>query len=620
MVGWLKALLFVAGGATAAAGTAYLTGLFEPSADRDPPAIAALPDPVSPQPQPAPSDQPQDAPSVSEEPAEEPGDAATMDKQDRLVRPSFDILRVEPDGSLLIAGKAAADAMVDVLDGDLVLGTATAGPEGDFVIVLDDPLAPGDYQLSLRSISGDIVIMSEETAVVSVPETPDGEVLALVDTPGAPAELITVPESAEDAVAEGEADATADSAEGDDQQVAAAPVEQRSTQAPPASEPDNEAAGEEEEMATAPSTDAAEGQPDVVGDEPAPAEEENAVGAPDQQAAADDDASTDQQASREDDASTDQQAAADEGASTDQQASRDEDASRDQQAAPEQQASPDEPETPAGTTAPADQPAVVEQPADAAPRQDAGSDDGAVEDGEREIAALPEEEQESTADSQQDEAISYRVVVEAVEIEGGVIYVAGQAIPGRVVRVYADETLLGESAVSEAGRFLVEARRELPVGSYMIRADLLEADGSVVARAAVPFEREPGEAIAAVAPRVTPQAQDAPAPSAATPEQQPSEQAATETETAAAPALQSVDRGVIIRRGDSLWRISRRVYGRGVRYSTIYLANQDQIRNPDMIWPGQVFSVPETTPEGELADMDAIADQVADPDAETVEQ
>ena len=61
---------------------------------------------------------------------------------------------------------------------------------------------------------------------------------------------------------------------------------------------------------------------------------------------------------------------------------------------------------------------------------------------------------------------------------------------------------------------------------------------------------------------------------------------------------------VIIRRGDSLWRISRRVYGHGVRYSTIYLANQEQIRNPDRIWPGQVFRMPEKTKEGEASRYD----------------
>jgi nucleoid-associated protein YgaU len=76
-----------------------------------------------------------------------------------------------------------------------------------------------------------------------------------------------------------------------------------------------------------------------------------------------------------------------------------------------------------------------------------------------------------------------------------------------------------------------------------------------------------------------------------------------------APKREHADGAVIIRRGDSLWRISRRVYGHGTRYSTIYLANQDQIRDPDRIWPGQVFKVPEKSKEGEPADMKAIGEQ-----------
>jgi len=49
---------------------------------------------------------------------------------------------------------------------------------------------------------------------------------------------------------------------------------------------------------------------------------------------------------------------------------------------------------------------------------------------------------------------------------------------------------------------------------------------------------------------------------------------------------------VIIRRGDTLWQISRRVYGLGVRYTTIYVANEDKITNPDRILPGQIFGLP----------------------------
>lgn len=58
---------------------------------------------------------------------------------------------------------------------------------------------------------------------------------------------------------------------------------------------------------------------------------------------------------------------------------------------------------------------------------------------------------------------------------------------------------------------------------------------------------------------------------------------------------------MIIRRGDTLWQISRRVYGQGVRYTTIYLANENQINNPDRIEPGQIFTVPrEALPNAEI--------------------
>jgi nucleoid-associated protein YgaU len=48
----------------------------------------------------------------------------------------------------------------------------------------------------------------------------------------------------------------------------------------------------------------------------------------------------------------------------------------------------------------------------------------------------------------------------------------------------------------------------------------------------------------------------------------------------------------VVARGDNLWRISRMTYGRGVRYPIIFDANRDQIRKPDLIYPGQVFVLP----------------------------
>ncbi|MCE3544132.1 hypothetical protein LXJ56_28550, partial [Escherichia coli] len=59
--------------------------------------------------------------------------------------PTFDVLRVDPKGTIVLAGKAANNAKVDLLARGDILGTSKASPNGDFVIVLDDPLKPGDY-------------------------------------------------------------------------------------------------------------------------------------------------------------------------------------------------------------------------------------------------------------------------------------------------------------------------------------------------------------------------------------------------------------------------------------------------------------------------------------------
>jgi nucleoid-associated protein YgaU len=52
-------------------------------------------------------------------------------------------------------------------------------------------------------------------------------------------------------------------------------------------------------------------------------------------------------------------------------------------------------------------------------------------------------------------------------------------------------------------------------------------------------------------------------------------------------------RSVVVQPGNSLWRIARHIYGEGLRYTEIYRANQAQIADPDLIYPGQIFSVPQ---------------------------
>ncbi|MDX8529304.1 LysM peptidoglycan-binding domain-containing protein [Mesorhizobium sp. MSK_1335] len=479
----LKAFLFAAGGSVAVAGTAYVSGALDPYLNQKPAQIAALPQGDA---KPAESSSTSTEGRVPQVPANTmapannamaPANNATAPATATPAQapasaagptlPTFDVVRVEGNGSIVVAGNAAPNAKVEILNGGTVLGSTDSGPDGAFAIVLDDPLKPGDYTITLRQTVGGTAVASAQTAVVSVPQSPTGQVLAMVEEPGKPSELITVPHA--------------------------------------------------ETKSAAP-------------------------------------------------------------------------AATDQAAAPAAQAP--------ATTAPA--------AADTAP-----------------AATAPAEP---------------KIAVEAVEIDGSKIFVAGTADPGRKVRAYADAILLGDAKTSPDGHFLIEAKRDIPVGSYTIHVDGLDDDGvKVVARAAVPFEREPGESVAAVAPSETKPAQaksaetkltqvqgagsqaaeakpggtTAPAPSAEAPDKVAEATPSTDVPETVAPKLEHAANSVIIRRNDTLWRISRRVYGHGTRFSTIYLANQDQIRDPDRIWPGQVFKVPSTSKEGEAADMKAMGEQMA---------
>ncbi len=52
----------------------------------------------------------------------------------------------------------------------------------------------------------------------------------------------------------------------------------------------------------------------------------------------------------------------------------------------------------------------------------------------------------------------------------------------------------------------------------------------------------------------------------------------------------------VVSRGDSLWRISRVIYGAGTRYAVVYRANRDRIQDPNRIYPGQIFILPTRAP------------------------
>ncbi|MEM7636288.1 MAG: hypothetical protein AAF299_17110, partial [Pseudomonadota bacterium] len=87
---------------------------------------------------------------------------------------------------------------------------------------------------------------------------------------------------------------------------------------------------------------------------------------------------------------------------------------------------------------------------------------------------------------------------------------------------------------------------------------------------------------------------DEPAQETARPEPDaaPAETAAVTPETGQADSAAPATGKVVIQPGNNLWQISRVIYGKGRQYTVIYDANKDQIRDPDRIYPGQIFETP----------------------------
>jgi len=134
--------------------------------------------------------------------------------------------------------------------------------------------------------------------------------------------------------------------------------------------------------------------------------------------------------------------------------------------------------------------------------------------------------------------------------DGDLMLLSGQATAQKVLRIYINDKISGSIKSSDNGTWSFQLQSKLSPGHYQIRVDLISADGKVEKRIQVPFEKV-----------------------------QPID-------------MKNERRTVIIKPGNSLWRIAARVYGSGFRYTEIYKANLDQIRDPDLIYPGQVFKLP----------------------------
>lgn len=143
----------------------------------------------------------------------------------------------------------------------------------------------------------------------------------------------------------------------------------------------------------------------------------------------------------------------------------------------------------------------------------------------------------------------------------------GRGAPeGTDLSAYLDDALVAEAKPASDGRWALDLPG-LGIGKHKLRIDARDGTGKVIARAETEFDQPDQIVVASAA-------------SPAGAETQPvSDQGGT------VKVVQIVE-------GNTLWAIAREVYGDGFLYVRVFDANRDQIRNPDLIYPGQVFTIP----------------------------
>lgn len=168
---------------------------------------------------------------------------------------------------------------------------------------------------------------------------------------------------------------------------------------------------------------------------------------------------------------------------------------------------------------------------------------------------------ETVSDINTKPALSPGASVQALSLDAisydaeGEVLIEGRGRGEQFVRVYLDNEPVETEVVPGDGNWQVRLP-EVEAGIYTLRVDELDAAGAVTSRVESPFKRETPQAVA---------------------------QAALDSPLRASVTVQP---------GHTLWALADESFGDGLRYIQIFEANRDQIKNPDLIYPGQVFELP----------------------------
>ncbi len=161
------------------------------------------------------------------------------------------------------------------------------------------------------------------------------------------------------------------------------------------------------------------------------------------------------------------------------------------------------------------------------------------------------------------------VIIDAISYDAeGEVLLSGRGVEDQHIRIYVDNKPIKTRSIEADGTWSMDLQ-EIDSGVYILRIDQLDSEGVVTSRTETPFQKEPEEI---------------------------AKQMAALANTGGADSTPKVGIGlstVIIQPGYTLWAVARKTYGFGIQYVRIYHANRDQIRDPDLIYPGQIFKLPE---------------------------
>lgn len=447
---------------------------------------------------------------VEETPEDQPATPAPVPA------PDFDVVRVESDGTTVIAGTGPAGWNIAILVDGEEMASTQIDSSGQFVAFLDLGTSDLARVMTLRATDGQTILLSDAQVIIAPVELQVAEVDPMLEAEETPdtaapeetAETVAADEAAEVTEPTGTADTTPQNDTVEEETVESA-TDDMAEELPTVTETILEDAGAEIAMAEAVESETSETSTEA---KPTGSSTVTVIV----------------------ETTTDDPAQAEEPAEMASTAGETSPAPATETETPTAEPTPDAP-----TTEPA-------EPTEAAPAEPAAPAVLLVDEDGVNILQPAANAPEVLED------LSIAAITYA---DDGSVFLTGFS-PAGFLRVYVNNQQVIILEVPEPGEWTAELVDVQP-GVYTLRVDQVDENGDVMQRVETPFKREAPQKV-----------------------------------VEAAQSRRPLVSQQVVQPGSTLWAISREAYGSGVLFVRIFEANKNQIRNPDLIYPGQIFALP----------------------------